>query len=309
MKRPKLQTPMILAVGVSILLTSPQAWSSEETKQLSNKTLSVATWNVEHLAQPVDTGCRPRKENELNQLQSYANKIDADIVGLQEVSSEKAVRLLYPDSDWNVFLSERVNSEPYTCRESGFTSTQQKVAYAVRKGIKINEVKTLSAFGLDNPGLRHGLEITLETKFGPMTILNLHLKSGCFVDDYSRADSEACEVFAKQVPVLDQWIEEKEKQNLPYIILGDFNHRLSAPYNRATRTFLSNNDDSVSSLRNRTRDLIGCHPYYPAPIDHIFVGHMVDAGYQFDAKVHPFSNMEPDKMLSDHCAVSLKISI
>ena len=274
----------------------------------ANSNLVVTSWNVEHLAYPSSDGCKPRNEQELKKLREYVRSLGSDIVALQEVASIRAVEQIFSKDMWQIYISDRTDSETYLCRESGRTSTQQKVAFAVKKGLSVNRLNTFSELGLNINGLRHGLELEVETPFGTTTLLNVHMKSGCFVDDYSRADTEACKLLAKQAPILDRWIEKKEKQNSPYVVLGDFNHRLSAPYNRLTRELTSNRDKTASSLINSTAGLIGCHPYYPAPIDHIWIGKF-DTNVNKAASVMPFEDMLPKAMLSDHCAVSLQLSL
>ncbi len=273
----------------------------------NNAELTVATWNIEHLAFPASEGCRPRSDKELSQLKNYAESLSADIVAVQEVASIEALEQIFPSNQWQIVISERENSESYECREGGMQSTQQKVAYAVKNGIKIDAVNSISEFSIDNPGLRHGLELLVSSDFGPLSLLNVHMKSGCFVDNFARSDSSACITFGEQAPVLDAWIEEQEAGTTPYIVLGDFNHRLSAPYNHLTRLLSNNSDGSPSALEISTRKLIGCHPYYPAPIDYIITGHLSDSHYQKQARFHLFDNMEADAMLSDHCALSLDI--
>ena len=275
---------------------------------VSNYGLKVATWNVEHLAYPIDTGCKPRSPAELTAMRSYITDVNADIFALQEVASKQAVQNLFPEENWQVFMSPRENSETFSCRKTGNTSTQQKLAFAVRKGLKVNDVQGLSAFSLNRPGLRYALQIEIQTSFGEISLLNVHLKSGCFVDNYSRADSESCKVFSKQAPILDLWVEEKERQNIPYMVLGDFNHRLSAPYNHLTQQLFTNSDASDSSLQNTSADLIGCHPYYPAPIDSVFIGGMANNTISYQTQFHKFENMQVKSMLSDHCALTLKLS-
>ena len=282
--------------------------SANSTANKTNE-LRVATWNVEHLAYPIDTGCKPRSQKDLDAMRAYINQVDANIYALQEVASKQAVNMLFPDEHWQIFMSSREDSKTYTCRGSERASTQQKVAYAVRKALVVNDVQSLSAFSLNNPGLRNGLQINVQTELGDVSLLNLHMKSGCFVDNYSRSDTQACKVFSEQAPILDQWIEDQEQQNTPYIVLGDFNHRLSAPYNHLTQKLFSNSDGSASSLRNPTADLIGCHPYYPAPIDLVFVGGIANTAISYKTQVNTFNNMQVDDMLSDHCAVSLNISM
>ena len=68
-----------------------------------------------------------------------------------------------------------------------------------------------------------------------------------------------------------------------------------------------NSDGSPSSLVITTADMIGCHPWYPAPIDHIVMGNMQDPALRTSVMAHDFEDMDPDAMLSDHCAVSLTV--
>lgn len=289
--------------------TAPVSFAPTTTKTSVESTeLTIATWNTEHLAFPLSDGCRARSEEESLKLKAYAKSLNADIVALQEVGSVEAVETLFPKNEWKVVMSTRPDSKSYDCRNSGAKSTQQKVAFAVHKDVKILNTQAFDALALNRNGLRYGLELTVESALGPMTLLNVHMKSGCFVDNYSRSDSDACQTFAKQAPILDQWVEQKEKTGMPYIILGDFNHRLSAPYNHLTRQLSTNADNSVSSFENLSADIIGCHPYYPAPIDHILAGNMPKKGLAKTVKMHPFSDMAPKAMLSDHCALSVELS-
>lgn len=275
----------------------------------AHASLKVATWNVEHLAYPSDTGCNPRTEAQIAQLREYADSLEADIIGLQEVASKKAAHQLFPESDWQIIMSPRKDSEPFECRESGFTSTQQKVAFAIRKNLSVNESRGISEFGLDRPGLRYGLEIEVTTPQASITLLNLHMKSGCFVDNYTRRDSDACLTFAKQAPLLDEWIDEQEATNQPYIIMGDFNHRLTAPYNHLTRQIMRDDNGNRNSLISTHAETIGCHPYYPAPIDLVFAGNMPAQSWVFEPSVAKYDDMDPDAMLADHCAVMTEFTL
>jgi predicted secreted acid phosphatase/exonuclease III len=301
-------------LSFTLVACSPQTGEDEEVTSVpvltpDSEGLRVATWNVEHLAYPISAGCRPRSPQEINDLRAYAAQLDADIVALQEIGSIEALEQVFPNSEWQLLLSERPDSEPYECRDNGQLSTQQKVAFAVRNGIDVTARLDLAELGLDNPGLRHGMQVSISSPLGAFDLLNVHMKSGCFVDDFSRSDSEACQTFARQAPILDGWIENQERTGKPYFVLGDFNHRLSAPYNLLTMQVADNSDGSESSLINATAGLIGCHPYYPAPIDHILMGNLQDPALVTSPQVHAFEDMDPDAMLSDHCAVSLTLEV
>ncbi|XQW83588.1 HAD family acid phosphatase [Thalassotalea piscium] len=304
-----------LSILTSACSTTINKKSATDTPVVSSATtynksqgLVVATWNTEHLAFPITDGCRPRTEAETIKLKQYAKSLNADIVALQEVASAEAVEMLFPKSEWQIIMSKRADSESYDCRKTGAKSTQQKVAFAVRKNIEILNTQAFEALALQHPGLRYGLELTVKSPLGTLTLLNVHMKSGCFVDNYSRADSDACKTYAQQAPLLDKWAEQKEQTGMPYIILGDFNHRLSAPYNHLIRQLSTNSNNSVSSLENLGADIIGCHPYYPAPIDHILAGNMPKKGLQKTVTMHYFDDMSPKAMLSDHCALSVELS-
>ncbi|MBQ4833609.1 endonuclease/exonuclease/phosphatase family protein [Pseudoalteromonas sp. MMG010] len=267
--------------------------------------LKVATWNIEHLAFPIDSGCKARTPEQIKALQNYAENLDADIIALQEVASKEALQQVFADTQWQLIVSPRADSPSYTCRGTGAESTQQKVAFAVKKSVPVLAVNAFDELGLEKIGLRFGLQITVNTAAGATDLLNVHMKSGCFVDDYLKSDKPACKTYAQQVPVLNNWIEKHESAAQPYLILGDFNHRLSAPYNRATQMLL--NDER--SATNTTAHLLGCQARYPAPIDHIIVGGMDTQRIADSAVVHPFKNMQRDAMLSDHCAVSVTLNL
>ena len=269
--------------------------------------LTVATWNIEHLAFPSNTGCKPRSQQDIEKLRSYANSLDANIVALQEVASKEALKAVFPENNWQIIMSEREDSPIYDCRESNYKSTQQKVAFAVHKSIDIVDITHNNQFNLDMPGLRNGLAITVNTNLGNTEILNVHLKSGCFVDDFSNSDKRACQVLEKQAPILDSWLEQRESANTPFIMLGDFNHRLATGQNKLFEVLSNNTNNQSSTLHLSTKNMIGCHPRYPAPIDHIIIGGSKANYADKTAVVHNFDNMQEEAMLSDHCAVSITL--
>ena len=286
----------------STLNRSPSIVSSESLSSLLLP-MKIATWNTEHLAYPSDRGCKPRNSAEIAAMRDYVKNLDASIVALQEVASEEAVRLIFPDNEWRIVLSARPNSPAYECRENGFTSSQQKIAFALRKSVEVLKISQLGQFALDLPGLRFGLAITVKTPLGDVDILNLHLKSGCFVDNFAASDSPACQIFARQVPELQEWLRQHANAARPYIVLGDFNHRLSEPFNHLAFT-LKTLEPSIYEV---TQSLVGCHPRYPAPIDHILVGGLPADKIKTSATMHLYDDMHEDAMLSDHCAVSVTL--
>jgi len=273
------------------------------------KSLRFVAWNIEHLAETNGEGCRPRYDEDYKALRDYAESLDADIIALQEVESIDAVARVFPEEDWSFVISQRPPSDSYECWGNGNPSTQQKVAFAIRKGIKFDAKSDYQELGLGIEGLRHGVIIRLTGTPEPVDIMAVHLKSGCFVEDFSISNSEACEIFEQQVPVLDQWIESKINQNQKFVVLGDFNHRISNTKNTFWQQLTEMNNQPVV-IKNSMANLAGCHPRYPEPIDHILFGTLMNSFLEVGSeRVHYFGDdiegIKEDEMLSDHCAVSV----
>lgn len=277
------------------------------------KELRLVAWNIEHLAERNGEGCVPRYDEDYENLRAFAQTLDADVVSLQEVESVAAVARIFPEDSWDIILSERASSRSYECRGSGNTSTQQKVAIAVRKGVAYENVGSYKELGLDVEGLRYGVVVRLFGEVDTVDVMAVHLKSGCFVDDYSTSDRRACEVLERQVPVLDQWIEDHVSAKDKFVILGDFNHRLANPENKLWTVLTEMNGEQIQIL-NSMQHLEGCHPRYPKPIDHILMGPAAAQLYVQDSEaVHYYAKkaevMEEEEMLSDHCPISVVIVV
>nr|WP_269783545.1 HAD family acid phosphatase [Marinibactrum halimedae] len=293
---------------------------AEEASKVSVEKIRVATWNIEHLAEKNGQGCRARDDADYQQLQTFAATLKADVVALQEVESKKAVERVFPKKEWDVIISPRPDTEPYDCREAGQKSTTQRVALAIRKGVgyDYDPDDNFEEITVGNKGLRYGVVVKLTDTIPATELMAVHLKSGCFVSDYTDSDREACTLFSQQVPLVDEWMESHFEDGTPFVMLGDFNHRLAGTENRAWREFsqmdLENNQTVSSPIINAMAGVSGCHPRYPEPIDHILLGSSAAYGYlPGSTKVHAFPGkkgqpMTVEDMLSDHCPITADIA-
>jgi endonuclease/exonuclease/phosphatase family metal-dependent hydrolase len=290
--------------------------------------LQIVSWNIEHLAQSNNHGCKPRTESDYHQLKQFAQSLNADIVALQEVESISAVHRIFSAREWNVELSNRANSKAYECRKSKKSkkkqskgtqnsskaqwSTQQKVAILIRKGIKYKRLSDVNGLELDIEGLRTGVQIEIDHGKKKFDLLALHLKSGCFVDNYARSRKEACHILARQAVVLDAWVESQTKNNKEFVLLGDFNHRISAPYNTLWRDLNYSGSRSIA-LYNNMQEQLNCHPYYPAPIDHILISKQLSQTVVANSELvyyYPHKDkMKKRDMLSDHCPIAVTLAL
>ena len=275
--------------------------------------LRVASWNIEHLAEHNEAGCVPRSTLDYERLRDFSELLHADIIALQEVENTAAVERIFPKSAWNIVLSDRPNSTTYRCRGNDQESTQQKVAVVLRKGIKYQNKGSFEELGLEMEGLRYGVVVEIFGDRDTINLLALHLKSGCFVDDYSTSKLRACEVLETQIETLDDWIENSIRENKKFIVLGDFNSRLTVE-NSMFWNKLVNMDNMPIGIQNGMQNLTGCHPRYPDLIDNIILGPETSKlQIQNSQMVHFYSStgrhMAEEDMLSDHCPVSLVLRL
>jgi hypothetical protein len=82
--------------------------------------------------------------------------------------------------------------------------------------------------------VRPGLALELMINGAPVTFLNVHLKSGCanlitgggFAGRKLTDPDPACEILNRQVPVIEDWVEEVARHSPRFVLLGDFNRRI-----------------------------------------------------------------------------------
>lgn len=83
--------------------------------------------------------------------------------------------------------------------------------------------------------VRPGLALQLSVNGAPVTFMNVHLKAGCasatnsnprFPTRLLTDPVEPCEVFNRQVPIFEDWIDAVAAKSPRFVILGDFNRRI-----------------------------------------------------------------------------------
>lgn len=243
----------------------------------------LATWNIQTLTvegrKVFPNQEYIRNAADLAMLAEHARAVRADVVGLQEIASLAALAGVFPHRDWILCISGQFYQtypqlgRPPSARcvaEGTLDDTPADVvlagqftAFAVRRdsGIAI-EVSDRPEFGVlhrDEDGVerpvRWGLASRLSRGAEALTVLNVHLKSGCF-DDPPLADFVQhaptspvphCATFARQIPILDIW---SRSQTGPFVILGDFNRRLDLDRDEVLRR-LTGQDTPADPADNR----------------------------------------------------------
>ena len=259
--------------------------------------LTLATWNVEHLAERNDSGCRPRQDTDYAALAAHVAAVRPEIVALQEVENEAAAYRVFDPDDYVVVLEERPEGgQRAECRGlAGLYLNRQAVGFAIRRDVAFVRYPDLTELSLGDPNLRSGVDITvIPVGAEPIRLLAVHLKSGCSSGDRS----DACDTLFRQVPVIERWIDARASAGESFAVLGDFNRRLATPGD-AVWTEWDDAEPSGADLTLAAGDhQARCDPRYPGFIDHIVLGTR--------ASSHPIRFQEITYLgdrLSDHCLI------
>jgi len=279
-----------LLLALAILLSAIPATAAE---------LKITTWNLEWLtdrqtgdrALPPDA--RPKRADEIAALRRYAEKLDADIIAIQEVDGEQVAARVFPPERYAVHMTrDRV---------------VQRTGFAIRRAIAftVNPDLVGLALDLDAPHpLRSGADVTVRHAGNVLRLLSIHLKTGCSRDPLSRSTRPQCETLRAQIAPLQGWIAERQRELAPFVILGDFNRQMdsrdqflaallqTAPLARAT-------EGKSSPCRGGG-----------AFIDHILLGGAARGWLERDSlRVLTYRDAAGRNDPSDHCPVSVRLHL
>nr|WP_314433938.1 endonuclease/exonuclease/phosphatase family protein [uncultured Brevundimonas sp.] len=269
--------------------------------------ITVASWNLEHLAERDGEGCRPRTEADYAELRRHAEVLNADVIAFQEVQNEAAAARVFDPALYEIVMSKRPPSERGgECRgRPGLHIQNQAVGFAIRKGVPWRRNPDLSALALGNPDLRWGVDITV-ARGAPLRLLAVHLKSGC---NSGRSPTDPdCPVLFDQVPVLERWTEERARAGEAFAVLGDWNRRLAARGDEAFAD-LNDGDPAGTALTLTAGDTAAtCKARYREYIDFIVTGEAATSRLEVGSYAeYTYGGIPEDRHPSDHCPISVRI--
>jgi exonuclease III len=279
------------------------------------ESLRLASWNLEHLAEADGTGCRPRNEADYAKLRSYAAQLNADVIAFQEVETAAAATRVFDPAKYEIVMSGQPYLPPSgACRgREGLTILPQRTGFAIRKGIAFTVNPPLEALNVSRDGgpLRWGVDVTLEGK-QPLRLLGVHLKSGCSAG--FKADDDDCQPLMAQVPIVEGWIDAREKAGEAFAILGDFNRRLKPADAEVWQTWDDGDpkglDLHIAALEAEGGPRSpGCDGgKYPDFIDHVVLSDRAFKRWDRASFAELVYAERGDGMPSDHCPVAVTVS-
>jgi endonuclease/exonuclease/phosphatase family metal-dependent hydrolase len=255
--------------------------------------LKLATWNLEWLNAEPGKGPVKRSEEDYSRLRKYAERLDADVVALQEVDGEAAAARVFPSDVYELHVAQQ--------------TTAQRTGFAVRKTLPMR--RHADYLDLDVGGVRAAADIAVALGPHAVRLLSVHLKSGCF-DQPLDGRSNACRKLGLQLPKLEAWIDARATEGAPFALLGDFNRRL---FQVPDEPFWKELDDATPPEADLAAPTEGQKPRcwdqeYAQFIDHIVLsksGHALVKVGSFTQHLYDASDEQRKSVLSDHCPLSV----
>lgn len=297
--------------------------------------LRLATWNIEYLVEPatyaalrgscVQYGGRvpgserripcaivprlDRKPADFAVLARYVRELDADVLALQEVDGPGAANLIMTGYDY--CFTSRANV--------------QKNGLAIRRGIPFRCEPDYLPLSLGDT-VRRGTVVTLfPGTRREITLMAVHLKSGCPQGALTDTRNPDCATLARQLPLLEQWIDAQARAGRRFGLLGDFNRRISLeqggardPDGRPLNMWAEINDgeppDAALTAVTLNAPFIKCiaTDEFDSYIDLIMLGRKLAADVVPESFVRvsysPEDSARYDR-LSDHCPVGIELRL
>lgn len=261
--------------------------------------LKIATWNMDWLldaSTPLAATAPPdiphRTAADITTLAAYARRLSADIVGFQEVATPVIAAHIFPPDRYMLYMTH----DPVL----------QRTGVAVRHGLQVVNHPDLTALNVtgDNAPhpLRSGLDLTVVGGAKTLRLLVVHLKTGCW-DNPPTERSHACPLLLQQFLVLQNWISERQKNGEAFIILGDFNRRMTQ-------------HDPFFQLLGKAGTIKLATAGFASPcaggsyfIDHVLLGGAALGWLQPNSLRTMLYAPDEHAVVSDHCPVSVRMQI
>lgn len=293
-----------LVAALCLLVASCAAVPERDNTPVRSSTLTLASWNMEHLAERNASGCRPRTDADYAAMRAYVEAMGADVIAFQEVESKAAAERVFDPATYTVEIEHRVGTDRKgACGgdAAGLTINAQRTGFAIRKGIPFERQADFTAVQVGNPDLRSGVDVIVRpTGAAPMRLLSVHLKSGCSAGE----TAAACPVLFQQVPVMESWIDRRAAEPMRFAILGDFNRRLGMPGDKIWSDWDDASPPNADLTRASGERTATCNPRYRDFIDFIVLDRRATADFiAFDEKTFAASP------LSDHCAIKAQLKL
>ena len=243
---------------------------------------------------------KPRSEADDELLAVVLGDIDADVLAVQEVENEQALKRLL------LHTAEESGSEYHFVL--GASGGKQKVGFLYRKPVELVSVREVDAIAVEKGRTRAGLLALFRVGSFEWAMLAVHLKSTSRADSTPELMQRSLALRTAQAAEILSFTNSFQQTTLsrPFFILGDFN---DSPRKKRTTLDTLKHSPNLTFL---TEDLASCSYSGLLGIDHIISSSSATARV-LHGTLHTvnFRAMLPEKVaerVSDHCPVVVQFS-
>ncbi len=266
----------------------------------SARDLKLTTWNMEWLTARPDgdpslpDDAHPKQADDIVTLAGYAARLDADLVGIEEVDGAEIAAKIFPPERYRIEMTH--------------DAVVQRVGLVIRRGYEVTRHPDLTALDAASPDaryrLRSGLDVTVVRDGVSLRVLVVHLKTGCWDRPLQGLGPAAGPILQRQLAVLESWIAARRDEGAAFVVMGDFNRDLTA------------HDPFLDALQRTTPMALAtaghANPCWggEAFIDHILAGGPARRWMRPETlRVMVYRETDPEmkERLSDHCPVSVRL--
>lgn len=264
-------------------------------KPAARSRLRLASWNMEWLDEP-GRGPKPRTRSDYARLAQYANRLNADVIAVQEVASELALALVFPPERYGYHLAARGGSQ-----RSGF--------------VFLRSLSTVAHPDLDalaGQHLRAGADLgVFMGERQELRLLSVHLKAFCATGPLDSKDRD-CQLLKAQLPVLEGWVDARARDGGAFAVLGDFNRALTDGTDALLQELDDGDPASLALTQATPARRAACTKQSHQAVDHVLLGGPATlwlAPKSFAELLALPSDTSQHTKLSDHCPLVIGLRL
>lgn len=263
------------------------------------KTLTLATFNMEWLGDNTPDDRKIRSAQDLMLLTNVIRDTEADILAMQEVENPESVKLLLKYlPDYSFVLGE--------------TGGKQHVGFLYKTALTQNEFRItprgeIQSVAVEPQRTRAALLLDVSINNKILHFLTVHLKASSRADSTPELLQRSYDIRRRQAAQLRVWCDSVQQRDslAQVIILGDFN---DSPIKKNTTLDTLHN---ASNLVFLTSDNRSCTFQELPAIDHILCSKSIVKsilrGSLHTINLHAMLKEDEVKRVSDHCPVVCRI--
>jgi endonuclease/exonuclease/phosphatase family metal-dependent hydrolase len=251
---------------------------------------------VEWLGDGVDDQ-KPRTAKDIEKLVKIISMTDADIISLQEVENEAALRKLCNNLEgYSYYISE--------------TGGKQNPAYLFNNNLEVRYVGDYSPVSVEVGRTRPGFVVFIRKGNFDFALMNVHLKSTSSYDNTPELKEKSYLLRAQQAKAMNKWVDSiltntKEKD---IILTGDFNDN---PNRKSHPTLIPLAENK--NLFFTSAELQSCKNTKWDCIDHIVVSSSTKSRIILNSlhQINFYTILKPKEAesISDHCPVVISFDV